>query len=89
MKPRHLIILFFLTALLDGLPAQAQHGTKGRHKNASSATSDCPLIDSIIAFAKTKLGCAYRSGGTGPNSFDCSGFMYYTFDHFGIRLGRS
>jgi hypothetical protein len=90
MKSKHLIILFFLTALFASHPVQAQHGSKGRHKPASSAaTSDCPLIDSIIAFAKTKLGCAYRSGGTGPNSFDCSGFMYYTFDHFGIRLGRS
>lgn len=49
----------------------------------------CPKIDSIIAFAKTKLGSPYRARGIGPRSFDCSGFMYYVFGQFGVKLGRS
>lgn len=69
-------------------PASAQHH-KNKRKQDQESYNGCPLIDSIIDFSKTKLGCAYRSGGTGPNSFDCSGFMYYIFGHFNIQLGRS
>ncbi len=47
------------------------------------------IIDSIIDFAMTKKGCAYKAAGTGPNSFDCSGFVYYVHQHFGIALTRS
>ena len=31
----------------------------------------------IIELAETKLGSPYRSGGVGPNAFDCSGFVWY------------
>ncbi|MFZ1563863.1 MAG: C40 family peptidase, partial [Leptotrichiaceae bacterium] len=33
----------------------------------------------IIDFAKTKLGSPYVWGATGPNSFDCSGFVGYVY----------
>ena len=36
----------------------------------------------VIALAKTKLGDAYtesQAGRLGPNSFDCSGFVYYLY----------
>ena len=35
--------------------------------------------DRIITFAQTKLGSPYVWGATGPNSFDCSGFVGYVF----------
>lgn len=35
------------------------------------------LGQSIVNEAKKHIGKAYRSGGKGPNSFDCSGFAYY------------
>ena len=40
----------------------------------------------LIATAKGKLGCRYSSAGTGPNTFDCSGFMLYVFAKEGISL---
>lgn len=83
-----IITLFFL--LFNIVSAQSQTiQVSTANKPIIEGDRGCSLIDSIIDFAKTKLGCAYRSGGTGPSSFDCSGFMYYTFDHFGIKLGRS
>lgn len=36
---------------------------------------------SIIKKAKSRLRCAYVSGGSGPRAFDCSGLVYWTLKH--------
>lgn len=44
----------------------------------------------IVAKAKTYIGCPYKLGATGPNSFDCSGLIYTVFkDVANIQLPRS
>jgi peptidoglycan hydrolase CwlO-like protein len=43
----------------------------------------------VIAYAKTFLGTPYVYGATGPNSFDCSGFVQYVYRHFGVTTGRT
>ena len=43
----------------------------------------------LINVASDKLGTGYRSGGTTPAGFDCSGLMYSTFKKFDIMLPRS
>lgn len=45
--------------------------------------------DSILSLAKRYLDYPYRSGGKGPNSFDCSGFTGFVFSHFGYKLNAS
>lgn len=40
-------------------------------------------------FASNFLGKRYRLGATGPNAFDCSGFVGYVFKNFGINLNRT
>lgn len=40
----------------------------------------------IVSYASTFRGTPYVWGANGPNSFDCSGFVTYVFDHFGINL---
>ncbi len=43
----------------------------------------------IIAFAKLQLGIPYLYGGTDrKKGFDCSGFINYVFNHFGISVPR-
>lgn len=37
------------------------------------------IREQIISFAQTKLGSPYVWGATGPNTFDCSGFVGYVF----------
>ena len=42
--------------------------------------------DEIVEYARQYLGYPYVHGTYGPDSFDCSGFVYYVFKHFGITL---
>lgn len=36
-------------------------------------------VQKVIAVAKAQMGKPYKWGATGPNSFDCSGLMQYSF----------
>lgn len=47
------------------------------------------LPDSIVNFAKKQIGIRYKWGGTTPKGFDCSGFVYYVYNHFGLDIPRS
>ncbi len=42
----------------------------------------------IVEFAYKHVGVKYRSGGTDPNGFDCSGFVTFVFTEFKIELPR-
>jgi cell wall-associated NlpC family hydrolase len=44
----------------------------------------------VAAFAKTLVGIPYVYGSINPKvGFDCSGFITYVFNHFGIAVPRS
>ena len=43
----------------------------------------------VVDYAKQYLGCKYVYGGSGPSTFDCSGFTMYVYKHFGISLSHS
>jgi cell wall-associated NlpC family hydrolase len=44
----------------------------------------------LISFARTSLGIPYKYASTNPKQgFDCSGFITYTFNHFGIAVPRT
>lgn len=53
----------------------------------SAATSE--MLNDLISEARSHMGKRYRSGGKGPNAFDCSGFSSYVFRQFGYSLGAS
>jgi cell wall-associated NlpC family hydrolase len=42
-----------------------------------------------LAEAARMVGRPYRYGGTGPNSFDCSGLVYYAYRKAGIPVPRT
>jgi cell wall-associated NlpC family hydrolase len=47
------------------------------------------LRDSIVNFGMGLLGTPYSDGSCSPDGFDCSGFVYYVFQHFRIKVPRS
>ncbi len=46
--------------------------------------------DDVIAFSKTLLGIPYKYGSCDKEKgFDCSGFIWYVFNHFKIKVPRT
>jgi len=90
---RYILPVFFLFSILF-VHAQDEN-LQQQNQNLDTIVSDqytqsnCPKLDSIIRFALNQRGKNYKYGTFGPNTFDCSGLMYYTFSQFGIQLGRS
>lgn len=77
MKKR--IILMMIAVLL--ITASPFMTTKA---DASGATPD-----DIATYALKFKGTPYKFGGTTPSGFDCSGYIRYVFNHFGISLPRT
>lgn len=51
--------------------------------------STIPLRDSIVNYGMKLLGTPYVSAGCSKKGFDCSGFVYFVFQHFKIKVPRS
>lgn len=43
----------------------------------------------VIQAGQSKIGKPYLWGAKGPNAFDCSGFVYYTFKQVGVTVPSS
>lgn len=59
--------------------------------SSSTSTSSSTATGSaaaVIAFVKAQIGDAYVLGGTGPNSWDCSGLVQAAFKQVGVNLPR-
>jgi cell wall-associated NlpC family hydrolase len=61
--------------------------------NASNVITDQTVkfpADSLVEFSKLYLGSPYHHGSCNPKvGFDCSGFVYFVFNHFKIKTPRS
>ncbi len=55
----------------------------------NKGTIEINSAEPIISFAKQQLGKPYVWDTAGPNSFDCSGFIYYVFSHNGYNISRT
>lgn len=56
---------------------------------AKAAPARSMAADEVLTEASKYLGTPYRYAGSGPNSFDCSGFTSYIFKKFGYTLPHS
>ena len=59
---------------------QSPHLVKEKRRKAN--------IDKVISIAGSKMGSRYRSGHTGPDTFDCSGLVYYCLKQAGSNRRR-
>ena len=51
--------------------------------------SNLELSDKLYQRGSEQIGSRYRSGGTQPGAFDCSGLMIYIFEDSGVKLPRT
>ena len=59
---------------------------QGQMPNRSDAVSS--KGQAVVELAKKYLGKPYVYGASGPNSFDCSGFVYFIYKQMGVTLNR-
>ncbi len=58
-------------------------GNKGG--SSSSVNTGSASVSALLKVAKSKLGKPYVLGAKGPNSFDCSGYVYWCLNQIGIK----
>ncbi|MDT0614207.1 C40 family peptidase [Streptomyces lancefieldiae] len=75
-----------LSASVDtGSSDSSSGGTGGSVSSTSTATGSAAAV---VSFVQAQIGDAYVSGGTGPNSWDCSGLVQAAFKQVNIDLPR-
>ncbi|MFI9175431.1 C40 family peptidase [Streptomyces lincolnensis] len=78
--------------------AAAERATRDTERTSLSASASVSASTStstatgsaaaIVNFVKSQVGDSYVSGGTGPNSWDCSGLVQAAFSQIGVDLPR-
>lgn len=62
--------------------------TKHEVKEEPAPVSNAVGLDKVLEVAHAQIGKPYVYGANGPDSFDCSGFVYYTLKNSGIPVSR-
>jgi cell wall-associated NlpC family hydrolase len=64
--------------------------TAHRAARPSHTAQALTLGTRAVRFARHLVGVPYRWGGTSPRTgFDCSGFVRFVYNHFGVQLPHS
>ncbi|WGX74509.1 SH3 domain-containing protein [Paraclostridium bifermentans] len=61
----------------------------GGSEGSGGGSSETNKAQAIINTTKAQLGKPYVWGAEGPNSFDCSGLVYYVYGQHGIKMPRT
>jgi len=93
-------VLYYASAYAGGsfsvVSAQMPSGSSAAGCTGTSMAGGVPAINApnqvvatAIAFAEQQLGKPYLFGGTGPDSFDCSGLVMMAYRAAGINIERT
>ncbi|MFD6625030.1 C40 family peptidase [Streptomyces diastaticus] len=77
---------------LSGVQTAAATSSSGSTAAAPAQSAPAPAsgsVASVISFLQAQVGDAYVMGGTGPNSWDCSGLVQAAFKQVGVDLPRT
>ena len=69
--------------------ARASSGGGGGGDSGSYPSPSIPAHGNVVQYAESRIGCRYVWGGSGPNTFDCSGLMMWCYNKIGISLPHS
>jgi len=72
-------------AVASHAPATAAHLRAARH----GAPAGDRVTARVLAYAEAQLGKPYLWGGTGPDSFDCSGLVMEAYARAGVTIPRT
>jgi cell wall-associated NlpC family hydrolase len=74
----------------DRLAKPQRSGRVHRHLRTHQATRSTVFGVRVAKYARKLLGVPYVYGGSSPSSgFDCSGFVRYVYERFGVDLPHS
>lgn len=73
---------------LAGINTFRSMGAQGGSAYAQGGFGGSGSGAAIFDFANNYLGTPYVFGGQSPGGFDCSGLMWYAYQHFGIDIPR-
>jgi cell wall-associated NlpC family hydrolase len=82
------LLLAGLALLLFELGGCAQH-TPGISRLPTTSAQKSPAQAKVLDTAQQMLGVPYRSGGSSPRGFDCSGLASYSYKRAGIHIPRT
>lgn len=54
----------------------------------NGATQEKSQLEKFIEIAESKMGCKYVYSTEGPDTFDCSGLIYYSLRNAGVKISR-
>jgi cell wall-associated NlpC family hydrolase len=58
------------------------------HRETPGGPAANPGAAALLA-AQSRIGAAYRYGGSGPDAFDCSGLVAYAYQQAGVSMPRT
>ncbi len=78
-RARRVLLLVFVTLIAGSVLPMPMAG----------AAQPQTELQRLLTIARDQAGARYSFSATGPNSFDCSGFVYYAFREAGLldRIG--
>lgn len=90
---------YILKSLLSATKIETTSRSTNIDRNATTATKKVEEVGAsatgsargseLVSIAKQYLGCKYVYGGSGPSTFDCSGFTMFLYSKYGYSLPHS
>ncbi|MBF6607407.1 MAG: C40 family peptidase [Flavobacterium sp.] len=83
-----LIICVIVYVISDKDKAAVPKNTASLQASAAQPIANS-LRDSIVEYGMSLLGTPYVTAGCSVDGFDCSGFVYFVFQNFDVKVPRS
>lgn len=86
IKDKPVLIFLVLAFFLMSIPRVCAQNSVSSMSTGEAAIARQKMVD----YSKKYVGCPYKLGATGPDSFDCSGFVFsVSRESIGVQLPRT